>query len=52
MTKQQRCRTVALAIALGIVLPIVERSWVALGAALAGIAILGVLYWRDCWRDS
>jgi hypothetical protein len=52
MTKQQRCRSVALAIALGILLPIFERSWITLGAALVGIAILGFLYWRECWRDS
>lgn len=44
----QRCRILLLAIGLGILLPTFERTWIALGAALGGLAILTFLYWREC----
>jgi hypothetical protein len=46
--KAQRCRVLLLAIGLGILLPTFERTWIALGAALFGLAILTFLYWREC----
>jgi hypothetical protein len=46
--KTQRCRILLLAIGLGILLPTFERTWIALGAALGGLAILTFLYWREC----
>jgi hypothetical protein len=37
-----------LAIAIGILLPIFQPSWITLGSALAGIAVLVFLYRREC----
>jgi hypothetical protein len=36
---------------LGALLPVFERSWVALGVGLAGIALLLFVYRREC-RDE
>ena len=49
--RRRRCRVLQLAIAIGILLPIFQPSWITLGSALAGIAVLVFLYRREC-RDA
>jgi hypothetical protein len=46
--RRRRCRVLQLAIAIGILLPIFQPSWITLGSALAGIAVLVFLYRREC----
>jgi Flp pilus assembly protein TadB len=48
----QRCRTLALAIGLGVLLvtvSIVERGWIAVAVGVVGTAVVIVLYRRECW---
>ncbi|MGH3093258.1 MAG: hypothetical protein ACRDOG_13155 [Gaiellaceae bacterium] len=49
--RRRRCRVLQLAIAIGILLPIFQPSWITLGSALAGIAVLVFVYRREC-RDA
>ena len=49
--RRRRCRVLQLAIALGILLPIFQPSWITLGSALAGVAVLAFVYRREC-RDE
>ncbi len=46
--RRRRCRFLVLAMILGVLLPIVERTWVALGVGVAGIAVLAFVYVREC----
>jgi hypothetical protein len=46
--RRRRCRVLQLAIAIGILLPIFQPSWITLASALAGIAVLVFLYRREC----
>jgi hypothetical protein len=47
----RRCRALLLAMALGVFLPIFDPSWITLGGAVAGIAVLAFVYAREC-RDG
>ena len=49
--RRRRCVALQLAIALGVALPIVTRTWISLAAAVIGVTVAGVTYWREC-RDG
>jgi len=51
LLRRRRCRLLAFGMVLGALLPVFERSWVALGVGLAGIAVLLFVYRREC-RDE
>ncbi len=44
----RRCRALQLAIALGVFFPIFTRTWPSLIAAALGVAVAGLVYWRNC----
>ena len=46
--RRRRCRFLILGMILGALLPVFERSWIALGVGLGGIAVLLVVYLREC----
>jgi hypothetical protein len=48
LVRQRRCRLLLLAMAFGVLLPILEPSWITLGAAVVGEALLGFTWWRAC----
>lgn len=48
LLRRRRCRFLVVGIILGALLPIFERSWIALGVGLGGIAALAFVYWREC----
>ena len=48
LLRRRRCRFLVFGIILGALLPIFERSWIALGVGLGGIAVLAFVYWREC----
>ncbi|HZB85336.1 MAG TPA: hypothetical protein VE289_02110 [Gaiellaceae bacterium] len=50
--RRRRCRVLQLAIAIGILLPIFQPSWITLGSALVGIAVLAFVYRRECRDES
>jgi hypothetical protein len=50
--RRRRCRMLAFAIVLGILLPIFQPSWVTLGAAVVGVTVLGVVYRRECRHED
>lgn len=50
--RHRRCRVLQLAIALGILLPIFQPSWITLASAAVGIAVLAVLYHRECRHQA
>jgi hypothetical protein len=52
LLRRRRCRLLAFGMVLGILLPVFERSWVALGIGLAGVAVLLVVYRRECRDES
>lgn len=51
LLRRRRCRLLAFGMVLGALLPVFERSWVALGVGLAGIVVLLFVYRREC-RDE
>ena len=46
--RRRRCRMLAFAMVLGVLLPIFQPSWITLGAAVIGVTALAVLYRREC----
>ncbi|MGH3006676.1 MAG: hypothetical protein ACRDOS_12435 [Gaiellaceae bacterium] len=52
LARRRRCRALQLAIALGIFLPILQPSWITLGSAVAGIAVLAFVYRRECRHET
>jgi hypothetical protein len=50
--RRRRCRVLPLAMALGVLLPIFQPSWITFGAAVAGIAVLLFLYLRECRHED
>jgi hypothetical protein len=50
--RRRRCRVLQLAIAIGILLPIFQPSWITLGSSLVGIAVLAFVYRRECRDES
>jgi hypothetical protein len=51
LLRRRRCRLLVFGMVLGAFLPVFERSWIALGIGLAGIAVLLFVYRREC-RDE
>jgi hypothetical protein len=46
---RRRCIGLRVAFVFGILLAVINRGdWTLLTIALAGMAILGIAYWRDC----
>ena len=46
--RRRRCRLLAFAMVLGVLLPIFQPSWITLGAAVVGVTALAVVYRREC----
>jgi len=51
LLRRRRCRMLAFGMVLGALLPIFQRSWITLAVGLAGIAVLLLVYRREC-RDE
>ena len=51
LLRRRRCRLLVFGMVLGALLPVFERTWVALALGLAGIAVLLIVYRREC-RDG
>ena len=50
--RRRGCVALQLAIVLGVALPIVTRTWISLAAAVIGVTLGGVTYWRECRDES
>ena len=48
IARRQRCRALQLAVVFGVLLPLFTRSWASLAAAVVGVAVALVVYWRRC----
>jgi hypothetical protein len=48
LLKRRRCRMLLAAMAIGVFLPVIQRSWITLIAAVVGITVLAVVYGREC----
>jgi hypothetical protein len=48
LLRRRRCRLLVVGMVLGAFLPVFERSWIALGIGLVGIAVLLLVYRREC----
>ena len=48
LLRRRRCRLLQLGMVLGIFLPIFQPSWITLTTAVVGIAVLAVVYRREC----
>ena len=51
LLRRRRCRMLVFGMVVGALLPIFQWSWITLGIGLAGIAVLLVVYRREC-RDE
>jgi hypothetical protein len=50
LLRLRRCRLLLLAGAFGVLLPVLQPSWITLAVAVLGIALVAFAYWRDCRR--
>jgi hypothetical protein len=50
LMRRRRCRLLVVGMVLGALLPIFQWSWIALAISLGGIALLLLVYRREC-RD-
>jgi hypothetical protein len=48
LVRRRRCRLLLLAMLFGVLLPVFQPSWVTLGVALVGEALLLHTWWRGC----
>lgn len=48
LLRRRRCRALQLAAVLGVLLPLLQPSWINLGAGAAGLALIAVVYRREC----
>lgn len=48
LMRRRRCRLLAVGMVLGALLPIFQWSWVTLAIGLGGIAVLLLVYRREC----
>ncbi|MGI8606619.1 MAG: hypothetical protein ACR2L0_05620 [Gaiellaceae bacterium] len=48
LLRLRRCRLLLLAGAFGILLPILQPSWITVSVAVVGVALLAFAYWREC----
>lgn len=51
LLRRRRCRLLIFGMVLGVLLPAYDRTWVALAIGLAGIALLLIVYRRECRRQ-
>jgi hypothetical protein len=51
LLRRRRCRLLVVGMVLGALLPIFQWSWITLAIGLAGIAVLLLVYRREC-RDE
>jgi hypothetical protein len=52
LLRLRRCRLLVVGMVLGALLPIFQWSWITLAIGLAGIAVLLLVYRRECLRFS
>jgi hypothetical protein len=52
LMRRRRCRLLVVGIVLGALLPIFQWSWITLAIALGGIALLLLVYRRECTGTS
>jgi hypothetical protein len=52
LMRRRRCRLLVVGMVLGALLPIFQWSWVTLGIAVGGIALLLLVYRRECASTS
>jgi len=48
--RRRRCRAIPVAVLLGVLLPLFQRTWPSLVVAVVGIALLAFVYLRECRR--
>ena len=48
LSRQRRCRALQLAVAFGVLLPVLTRTWISLAVAAGGVALALATYWRLC----
>jgi hypothetical protein len=48
LLRRRRCRLLVVGMVLGAFLPVYQRSWITLGIGLAGVALLVLVYRREC----
>ena len=46
--ERRRCLLLQLAIAFGILIAVLTRTWIAVATGLGGSALAAFVYWRDC----
>jgi cbb3-type cytochrome oxidase subunit 3 len=51
LLRRRRCRLLAFGMVLGALLPIFQWSWITLAIGLTGIAVLLVVYRRECRNE-
>lgn len=51
LLRRRRCRLLVVGMVLGALLPIFQWSWITLAIGLAGIAVLLLVYRRECRDD-
>ncbi len=52
LMRRRRCRLLVVGMVLGALLPIFQWSWITLAIALGGIAVLLLVYRRECAGTS
>lgn len=52
LMRRRRCRLLVVGMVLGALLPLFQWSWITLAIGLGGIALLLVVYRRDCTHAS
>jgi hypothetical protein len=52
LMRRRRCRLLAVGMVLGALLPIFQWSWTTLAISLGGIALLLLVYRRECHNGS
>jgi hypothetical protein len=48
LLRRRRCRLLVVGMVLGALLPVFEWSWITLAAGLGGVAVLLLVYRREC----
>ena len=52
LLRRRRCRMLQFAMVLGVFLPVFQLSWITVGAAVIGVALLAVVYRRECRSED
>jgi hypothetical protein len=48
LLRRRRCRLLIVAMGLGALLPVIQWSWITLAIGLGGVAVLLLVYRREC----